>query len=76
MNRRATDNPLSRLNLTEGEMRRFQAIRIQAMADQVERTSALDKVGINTGDVTVDTETTDTDFLLELLERAITAETR
>lgn len=60
------------LNLTQDEERRLQAIRLAAMADQATRIRILPDVGIDISSFEV-IEMTDTDFLLELLGRALLA---
>ena len=73
-NRKYTSNPLDNLNLTEDEMKRYQALRLHALADQVVRDKTLAKFGLKCAETAGPAEMTDTDFLLSLIERAVTSD--
>ena len=66
ISRRVTDNPLNALNLTENENKRFQRIRLTAMAA---RSKTLRVVGCD--DEAQGTELSDANFLLNLIERSL-----
>ncbi len=64
-------DPLAKLKLNAQERKRFQRLRINAMADVAERENLFNKLGMNDPGTGPGFEMSDTEFLLALLERAL-----